>query len=243
MKKFILLLALILIVSPLFAARIIDDAMLVSESDKITIEERLNSYSQQTQLDFLVLTVKSTEGKDAIDYADKFMDYNGYSQAILFFIDMGERVWYISTTGSAVNIFNNGVLDDMEDALVPYLSSGDFTGAFLEFADFAGQYVIYGDTTQETGEAISILTVAILGAVFGLLVGLIVTSIQASKHKNVKMSKNANNYVVPNSFYLTDQSDIFLYANLRKVAKSSSNGSSTHRSPSGVRHGGRSGHF
>ena len=60
MKKFILLLALILIVSPLFAARIIDDAMLVSESDKITIEERLNAYSQQTQLDFLVLTVKST---------------------------------------------------------------------------------------------------------------------------------------------------------------------------------------
>ena len=85
-------------------------------------------------------------------------------------------------------------------------------------------------------------------AVIGLIVSLIVGSSLKGKMTSVKSAKAAAEYTRPGSFYLRDQSDVFLYNNVTRTAKpqesrSGGGGSSTHTSSSGASHGGGGGKF
>ncbi|MBE6834695.1 MAG: TPM domain-containing protein [Ruminococcaceae bacterium] len=274
MKKVLSLIVVIalLVALPVFAFAaesdkplLVDEAGLLSESEFSLLEEKLNSLSEELNFDIVVVTVDGLDGKSPMVFADDYYDYNGYGygeshDGCLFLISMEERDWYVSTTGYGITAITDYGIDYIESAVVPYLSSGDYYGAFNEFAETVVDFVVearngsaydidntidgYNPNERSTGDKIKTVLICIAA---GLIISLIVTfGIKRSYTKAVKFNRDARNYLVPNSMKITNSYDNFLYSTVTKVkiqTESSSGGSSTHTSSSGTSHGGGGGKF
>lgn len=239
---------------------VVDNADLLTQTEENELSEKLQDISDELQFDVVVVTTNSTGSKTATEYADDYFDYNGYGRGsnndgALFLVDMGDRKWAISTSGYGIEAIVDSALDDMEEEIVPYLKSGDYDGAFNEFADFT--YDIVNDakngksysnsTTSTTKNHKNIGTNLIVAFSIGAGISLIIILVYRSKLKPVKFQKEAKGYIVPGSFNLRRSDDVFLYFNITKVPIPKNNDSddsgSFHSSSSGSSHGGSSGSF
>lgn len=239
---------------------VVDNADLLTQTEENELSEKLQDISDKLQFDVVVVTTNSTGSKTATEYADDYFDYNGYGRGsnndgALFLVDMGDRKWAISTSGYGIEAIVDSALDDMEEEIVPYLKSGDYDGAFNEFADLT--YDIVNDakngksysnsTTSTTKNHKNIGTNLIVAFSIGAGISLIIILVYRSKLKPVKFQKEAKEYIVPGSFNLRRSDDVFLYFNITKVPIPKNNDSddsgSFHSSSSGSSHGGSSGSF
>lgn len=239
---------------------VVDNADLLTQTEENELSEKLQDISNELQFDVVVVTTNSTGSKTATEYADDYFDYNGYGRGsnndgALFLVDMGYRKWAISTSGYGIEAIVDSALDDMEEEIVPYLKSGDYDGAFNEFADLT--YDIVNDakngksysnsTTSTTKNHKNIGTNLIVAFSIGAGISLIIILVYRSKLKPVKFQKEAKEYIVPGSFNLRRSDDVFLYFNITKVPIPKNNDSddsgSFHSSSSGSSHGGSSGSF
>ena len=83
-------------------------------------------------------------------------------------------------------------------------------------------------------------------SMIGALIGGITVGGMAAKHKTVRRQPAANSYVVQDSLHLTQQSDLFLYANTTRTARPKDNdrsGSDAHSGSGGSSFGGGGGKF
>lgn len=239
---------------------VVDNADLLTLTEENELSEKLQDISDELQFDVVVVTTNSIGSKTATEYADDYFDYNGYGRGsnndgALFLVDMGDRKWAISTSGYGIEAIVDSALDDMEEEIVPYLKSGDYDGAFNEFADLT--YDIVNDakngksysnsTTSTTKNHKNIGTNLIVAFSIGAGISLIIILVYRSKLKPVKFQKEAKEYIVPGSFNLRRSDDVFLYFNITKVPIPKNNDSddsgSFHSSSSGSSHGGSSGSF
>lgn len=239
---------------------VVDNADLLTQTEENELSEKLQDISDELQFDVVVVTTNSTGSKTATEYADDYFDYNGYGRGsnndgALFLVDMCDRKWAISTSGYGIEAIVDSALDDMEEEIVPYLKSGDYDGAFNEFADLT--YDIVNDakngksysnsTTSTTKNHKNIGTNLIVAFSIGAGISLIIILVYRSKLKPVKFQKEAKEYIVPGSFNLRRSDDVFLYFNITKVPIPKNNDSddsgSFHSSSSGSSHGGSSGSF
>lgn len=239
---------------------VVDNADLLTQTEENELSEKLQDISDELQFDVVVVTTNSIGSKTATEYADDYFDYNGYGRGsnndgALFLVDMGDRKWAISTSGYGIEAIVDSALDDMEEEIVPYLKSGDYDGAFNEFADLT--YDIVNDakngksysnsTTSTTKNHKNIGTNLIVAFSIGAGISLIIILVHRSKLKPVKFQKEAKEYIVPGSFNLRRSDDVFLYFNITKVPIPKNNDSddsgSFHSSSSGSSHGGSSGSF
>lgn len=239
---------------------VVDNADLLTQTEENELSEKLQDISDELQFDVVVVTTNSIGSKTATEYADDYFDYNGYGRGsnndgALFLVDMGDRKWAISTSGYGIEAIVDSALDDMEEEIVPYLKSGDYDGAFNEFADLT--YDIVNDakngksysnsTTSTTKNHKNIGTNLIVAFSIGAGISLIIILVYRSKLKPVKFKKEAKEYIVPGSFNLRRSDDVFLYFNITKVPIPKNNDSddsgSFHSSSSGSSHGGSSGSF
>lgn len=239
---------------------VVDNADLLTQTEENELSEKLQDISDELQFDVVVVTTNSIGSKTATEYADDYFDYNGYGRGsnndgALFLVDMGDRKWAISTSGYGIEAIVDSALDDMEEEIVPYLKSGDYDGAFNEFADLT--YDIVNDakngksysnsTTSTTKNHKNIGTNLIVAFSIGAGISLIIILVYRSKLKPVKCQKEAKEYIVPGSFNLRRSDDVFLYFNITKVPIPKNNDSddsgSFHSSSSGSSHGGSSGSF
>ena len=213
---------------------VVDNADLLTQTEENELSKKLQDISDELQFDVVVVTTNSTGSKTATEYADDYFDYNGYGRGsnndgALFLVDMGDRKWAISTSGYGIEAIVDSALDDMEEEIVPYLKSGDYDGAFNEFADLT--YDIVNDA--KNGKSYSNSTTS-----------------TTKNHKNI-----GTNLIVAFSIgagisliiILVYSDDVFLYFNITKVPIPKNNDSddsgSFHSSSSGSSHGGSSGSF
>lgn len=236
---------------------VVDNADLLTHTEENELSEKLQDISDELQFDVVVVTTNSTGSKTATEYADDYFDYNGYGRGsnndgALFLVDMGDRKWAISTSGYGIEAIVDSALDDMEEEIVPYLKSGDYDGAFNEFADLTYDIVndakngkSYSNSTTSTTKNLG--TNLIVAFSIGAGISLIIILVYRSKLKPVKFQKEAKEYIVPGSFNLRRSDDVFLYFNITKVPIPKNNDSddsgSFHSSSSGSSHGGSSGSF
>lgn len=243
-KLLSLLLLLILLCSLTLTAyaappRVNDYAGLLNAGDAAALEEEFAYYKESFDLDVVVVTVDSLDGKTAQAYADDYYDYGGYGEnGVLLLVSMGEREWHISTSGTAIGLIDDSDLVYLEDRIVPHLSDGDYYEAFYQF-----QYSLLGCVTPE-----SPLDNLIISLPAGLIVALIVILIMRATMNTKTAQRTADAYQTRDSFHLRTHQDLFLYSNVTKQpipqqTSSGSGGSSVHRSSSGSSHGGRGGKF
>ena len=58
--------------------RVVDRAGLLSESEREELEHKAEAIREEFEMDVVILTVDSLEGKTPQDYADDYYDDNGY---------------------------------------------------------------------------------------------------------------------------------------------------------------------
>lgn len=236
-------------------SRLVDEADLLDKSQEVDVLKKLDEISDRQMFDVVIVTVNSTEGKTPMAFADDYYDYNGYGMGathdgILLLISMGERDWYISTTGFGITAFTDVGLEYMEGQLVDFLSDGEYQKAFETFAELCDEFVtkakegeVYREGHLPRG-AFPFLWIPI-GLVLGGVVALFPVQMMKRQMNNVQRRTEASDYVKRERISITDQRDMFLYRTVNRSArpKNTSSGSSTHQSSSGMTHGGRGGKF
>jgi len=131
--------------------RLVDDAYLLSEYEAEMLLEKLDEISEQEQVDVVVVTVNSLDGKTSTEYADDFYDYNGYGMGdnddgILLLVSMGDRDLATSTHGLAINIFSDYTQNYIIDQFIEDLGAGNYSIAFNTFADLCRDYIVQSKT-------------------------------------------------------------------------------------------------
>lgn len=236
--------------------RLVDEANLLRRAEAEELLETLDEISERQRCDVIVVTVNSLDGKRPRDFADDFYDYNGYGygtahDGILLLLSMEARDWWMTTTGYGTTAFTDAGLDYMSDQFLPKLKDNNYAKAFTIFAELCDDFITQAKTGKpyDTGNLphapMSVLWIFVSLAA-GILLAFIPVTIMKGKLKSVRSQPAANSYIVQNSMNLTNQRDLFLYANTTRTARpkeSKSGGSSTHRSSSGRSHGGRGGKF
>ena len=244
-------------------ALVVDEAGLLDSQEETALLTKLNEISQRQKMDVVVLTVSSIYGSTPQEYADNYFDYNGYGQGsdhdgVLLLINMGQRDWYISTTGYGIYAITDAGLNYISDKFLNHLSSGDYALAFNTYADLVDQFVTQAktDTPYDSDslpkDPLSLMWLPVSG-LLALVVAWLVTAILKGQLTSVQSRSDAREYMKDGSFKLTNSQDLFLYRNVSKVPRpkptSSSSGfrggggSSSHRSFSGRSHGGGGGKF
>ncbi len=244
-------------------ALINDFADLISQDDANTLNNKLEQLSELYSCEVAILTVNSTDGKDITEFADDYYDYNGFGygdndDGIMLVVDMGGREFAITTHGTAIDIFTDYNLSQVENAFVGELSAGNYTNAFIAFYEscekifidyeyyqnnYDGGYVYfpdddgvtsddYYDNNDNSGNGIAeifSLKWIIISVVTGIIIAVIYTSVLQSQLKTVKSKPSASDYVVPGSVQITQQRDVFMYRDVKKTPKPKNN-TSTGRS-------------
>lgn len=240
-------------------SRVVDNAELLSDSEQLLLEDMISDIATEYEFDVVIVTTNSTEGSSIVEYADDFFDFNGYGygedyDGILFALDMGERNWAISTTGYGLSAFTDYGTDLIGEKVSSYLSDGDYSLAMETFVSMVEQFLVQAESgaSYDVGNSyksvieLMIPYFVVLG--LSLIITIIIMASMKSRMKTLKRANIAKEYIKDGSFNLRNSRDRFLYSNVVKVAKQTSNsggkgGTSSHRSSSGSSHGGSHGSF
>lgn len=240
--------------------RLVDTADLLSESEEGNLLAKLDEISERQQLDIVIVTVYSLNGKTSTEYADDFYDYNGYGMGknkdgILLLIGMEDRDWAISTCGYGISAFTDAGQEYITDKFLSDLSDGNYSNAFNKFADLCDDFITQAktDAPYDSGnlpkEPFNFVLMLCISLGMGIVVAFIAVTYMKSQLKSVQPQKNASNYVKSGSMQITQSMDLFLYHVVTRTVRPKDNdnygssGSSVHTSSSGTSHGGSSGHF
>ena len=124
---------------------VVDEAGLLSQQETDSLTEKAEDLRHTYEMDVVILTVTSLNGKSSMAYAEDYYDESGYGidaqrSGVLFLLAMEEREWYIDTSGDAVYAVSDYALLQMEEMVLPYLRDGDYYTAFDVWLDALGVY-------------------------------------------------------------------------------------------------------
>lgn len=247
--------------------RVTDHAGLMTVEERQSLSELLDEISEKYSMDIVVLTENGID-KDTAAFADDFYDETGYDEdGVLFFLCMGTREWYISTSGEAMTRITNYDVDYIADSTLDLLGNGEYYEAFRAFALTCDEVLSEMHTAETYYEdyysgysdepyvkpGFNWKSTLVISIIIGFIVGWIIAASQKAKLKSVYSKAQASDYVREGSFNLVSQKNLYLFANVSKIpiarnddfrgSGHSGGGSSIHFSSSGASHGGHGGHF
>ncbi len=124
---------------------VVDEASLLSEQEAVELTKRFEEMRDTYNVDVAFVSAEQLYNSEGIvESADDYFDYGGYGfgknyDGIMFYISMDVRQYAFSTCGYAIDIFNDSVLDYMEDEIVPYLKDGDYYAAADVYASVCAE--------------------------------------------------------------------------------------------------------
>ena len=245
-----ILILLAMLTLPAFGqSRVVDNAGLLSSSEKTELESRIAELARTYDFDLVIVTEQSIGNKDPMDYADDFFDYNGYGlggdrDGLLFLRVQNTRDYWFSSSGRGEKILNDAAFDKLESDVVPYLRSDSYYKAFSAFLDTSGQFLVL-DAKGRTYNIFHRYFIQIVAGawVLAFLIGFLIVNGWKRQMNTALAKTEANAYIKPGSLSFSVKQDSFLYSRVTKTAKpkSSPGGGGSHTSSSGRSHGGRGG--
>ena len=238
-----------------------DEPDVMTDAEESALVTKLEGIAAQYQMEVVVAAFETIDGASPMEYADDFYDYNGYGfgenqDGLILIVVMDTSDWWISTRGTAITAFTDAGIEYIGDQITPYMSAGDFAGAFNVFADQCSMFMAQAATgdpfdvhnlPQPPKEPFNAGMAIVIALIVGFIVGKIYTGKLKGQLQSVTAQKAAAGYIRDGSLNVTNARDFFLYRNVTKTAKesnsSSDGGSSTHTSSSGATHGGGGGKF
>ena len=224
--------------------KVYDYANLLDSSQETLLYDEVKKYIDQFNMDMVIVTISSNNKSSSMAYADDFYDYNNFGydaekSGILFLIDMDNRNMWISTTGKAINIYTDSIIDDILDSAYTYISDGNYYKCAQAFIDSSKSYALKNQKKYE--EKHTIPGISKISAEFAVAVTIIYICVGVYTHKKPKKQKEAIKYITK-PLELNIKEDKFVDKHVTKsrieTGSSSSGGSTTHESSSGTPHGG-----
>lgn len=207
---------------------LVDDAQLLSESERAELAGQLARISARHNAQIVIVTLAATEGGDIDTYVEHYYDsmglgYGADHDGVLLMLSMDLREYRILSNGMAAHAITTRDIDSIGNAIVSDLSDGNYADAFQSFADECDYYLngYLNGFPFHFGQKLAI------SLIVGILIGLVVVLILKGQLKSVRKQSRAHAYVVPGSMDVTVRRDLFLYRNVtrRKKESSSSSGS------------------
>jgi len=140
---------------------------------------------------------------------------------VLLLVCMDPREYRILSNGYAGDAIGMDQIDAISEAIVSDLSDGDYADAFIAFADNCAYY-LDGYLNGFPFNAGKNLVIALI---IGIVAGVIVAIVLKNQLKSVRQQKQANIYIKSGSMQLTTSRDLFLYREVSRTRKQSSNSS------------------
>ena len=216
---------------------VVDNAGLLSDAERSTLEQKAQSISNAHGCEVIILTVNGTGGKSAQDYAeDYYVDRNyGFGpdrNGILFFLDMGERDWHVATCGSAISAFPDDDIDFLVSRFLSDITSEDYAEAFDTYLVYSDKILGVADGSLPQSEVDALnqefnafmngeepsepnyVRKGIWSVILGAIGGFIPVSAQKSALKTVRRRRDAAGYAQAGSLNLNVNRDIYLYSNV-----------------------------
>ena len=135
-------------------------------------------------------------------------------------MDIGQ--WRILANGYAGEVINTEAINAIGAGIVPELSAANYAAAFDKFADLCADYL----QSYRDGFSFNFGKTLIICLGIGIVVGLIVTLVLKGRLKSVYKQNQANNYVKQDSMQVRVSNDLYLYREVSRAKKESSNKSS-----------------
>lgn len=225
--------------------RVVDGARLLTSSEIQSLEAISASIRDRYEMDVVILTVHSLDGKTAQNYADDFYDIYQYGvgsekSGALFLLAMDEREWYISTCGNAIYALTDYGIQQVGENAASYLSQGNYFQAFKSFfssletyfsaykngapidgyADYSGSYY-HGEQESVVHYPQEIPFVQRLGisVLCGLLVAGLTILCMRTAMNTKRAQRSAADYIRGDSFRMRTQRDLFLYSRVSKTRR------------------------
>ncbi len=256
MKKWMIGIFLALFIIPAVFAQgepVVDRAGIFSETETVSLAEKAQALGDQYHLSVVLVAIDHYADGTIAQFADDYYDENGYQpDGLLFVVALDTREYYTSTAGKGISYLSDWEIDQMNEAAVSYLASGDYYKAYSAYLAEA-EAMLSTDSgsaalsREENGQRLVLVSGSIL---LSFLVGLSAVLIMRGKMKTAREAGAADRYVVPGSFKLTQQQDIFLYRTHVSIPLPQNNqnkpgggGTSVHFGSSGASHGGGGGRF
>lgn len=193
---------------------VIDQGEVFSEEERDLLEQRAKALSTKFGSDIIILTAENTiRGESPTKYAEDFYRYNGYGQgdandALVFCIisDDYSRRWSLITGDAQRKCYSEKNMDHMHEYIAFAMDERDCYSAASRFLTDAGLMYKLGFTLPK------------LGFFWPILLGLILALIVAGKYRKrlyrgmvtIQKAIDAEPYYEPNSFVLTDSSDVLI---------------------------------
>ncbi len=247
-------LCLILALSiPTFALNaVVDESYTLSDAEVLALESRLDEIKDKYNVDVAYITTDALYSPQGVmESADDLFDYQGYGlgenrDGILFYICMNTREYHFSTSGSAMEAFNQNGIRYLKSEIEPLLSAGDYVGATNKYADICDELLEMAAAGKPYNKK-DMKTVLIAyggGIAAAVVLAFVLTKKKESEMHTAVKNEKASNYMKPGSMNITYSQDIFLYSNVIRKPKPKQNSSSgSHTSSSGRSHGGGGGSF
>lgn len=131
---------------PASKQRVYDDGKLLTKDQITKLEEKAEEYSEKRKTDFLIITTKDSNGREALGFVQDFYDNekSGYNQefgnTIIIGVDKKLRDVNISGFKKAEKSLNNDRIEMVLDDIYPYLKNNDYYEAFNTYLDKAFEY-------------------------------------------------------------------------------------------------------
>lgn len=231
----VLCLSLAVSVTAVSDADVYDEADLLTNAEEAQLTEKLSVFGSTYNAQIVVMTVSSTNG-NINTYIEEIYDsmnmgYGENRDGVLLIVCMDDREYRILSNGYAGEAIDMDSIDAIGEAIVSDLSEGAYADAFDTFADQCAYY-LDGYLNGFPFNAGKNLIVAL---VIGVVAGVVVAYMLKGQLKSVRQQKKANVYIKTGSMQVTTRRDLFLYREVSRTKKAStqSSGSGSSRNVGG----------
>ncbi len=214
---------------------ICDEADLLSSAEETQIAEKLSKIRERFDAQIVIMTVPTSDGSMDTFVEDVFDSMNmgcGENRdGVLLLVCMDPREYRILSNGFAGEAIGMDQIDAIGEAIISDLSDGDYSDAFIIFADRCAYYL----DGYLNGYPFDIGKNLVLAVIVGVVAGIIAAFVLKKQLKSVRQQKQANVYIKSGSMQIATSRDLFLYREVSRTKKqsSSSSGSGSSRNVGG----------
>ena len=216
------------------AGAVYDNAKVLSQADIQKLTAEIQRIEKKHNVRIGVVTQPSMQGCNIGQVANALLD-QGYKGApnggivLLVSVDPKKREYYMSTDNAMrAKITDDKGINYIKDEMVPKLKENKYSEAFLKYtAAIETELDYFAKEGKPYDPSAGFHPLAAIAAlIIGLLGGYGVRETLISSMSNVTPAARASEYLVDDSFDLTESDDRFLFMNVTWTKKSKSSGSS-----------------
>lgn len=209
--------------------KVYDFAEVLTDAEEELIYKQIEKFVNQTNIDLVIVTIKSNPVESTKDYAHNFYNYNYFkNDGVLFLIDFDKSGIYMVTNGSAYELFPNSRMQPILKNIYNQILKKNFYGACSMFVNSISGFVGIGEVTKGEDVVIdvdgtihknSIVIQALVIALIGTVIGMIIL---VSMNKMVWPATSSREFLNKDSVVINEISDKHISSRTTKRRKNKS---------------------